>query len=119
MPWMPESPRKPPWATNCPLPAQIALGSIDPQEVSVELFYGPVDARGMITTGNAAAMTCESKNGDSTYRYFGTSPANTVGNTAYALRSCPTTPKWPPGTISGWYDGDKMIGTSQINNIII
>jgi starch phosphorylase len=76
-----------------PVNAQISLGSIDPQEVSVELFYGPVDARGMITTGNSAPMTCEEQNGDTSYRYFGTIPCEYSGQYGYALRIVPNHPE--------------------------
>jgi len=88
-----EIPKETTVGTELPVTANISLGSIDPQEVSVELFYGPVDARGMITTGNSAPMTCESQNGEVTYRYFGTIPCEYSGQYGYALRIVPNHPE--------------------------
>ena len=77
-----------------PVTAQIRLGSIKPEEVSVELYYGPLDARGLITTGNAAPLKCEGRNGsDDTYRYSGAIPCEYSGQYGYALRIVPNHPE--------------------------
>lgn len=77
-----------------PVSAQIRLGSIRPEEVSVELYYGPLDARGLITAGNAAPLSCEGHNGSSdTYRYSGTIPCEYSGQYGYALRIVPNHPE--------------------------
>jgi len=76
-----------------PVTAEITLGSIDPGEISVELYYGPVDSRGMITTGSSSPMTCEGQNGSALYRYSGTIPCEYSGRYGYALRIVPNHPE--------------------------
>jgi len=77
-----------------PVTAQIRLGSIQADEVSVELYYGPIDARGMITTGKSTPLTCEGHNGsDETYRYVGAIPCEYSGKYGYALRIVPHHPE--------------------------
>ncbi len=77
-----------------PVNAEIRLGSIDPQEVSVELYYGPTDSRGLITTGNASMLQCEGQNGEpGVYRYNGAIPCEYSGNYGYALRIVPHHPE--------------------------
>jgi starch phosphorylase len=77
-----------------PVSAQIRLGSIDPKEVSVELYFGPLDARGFITSGNAAPLNCEGNNGSpETYRYSGAIPCEYSGQYGYALRIVPNHPE--------------------------
>lgn len=76
-----------------PVTAQIRLGSIKPEEVAVELYFGPLDARGLITTGNAAPLTCEGQNGSpETYKYSGAIPCEFSGQYGYALRIVPNHP---------------------------
>ena len=77
-----------------PVTASIRLGSIKPEEVSVELYYGPLDARGLITTGNAAPLSCVGSNGSAdTYRYTGAIPCEYSGQYGYALRIVPHHPE--------------------------
>jgi starch phosphorylase len=77
-----------------PVTANIRLGSIKPDEVSVELYYGPLDARGLITTGNAAPLACAGNNGSpETYRYTGAIPCEYSGQYGYALRIVPNHPE--------------------------
>jgi starch phosphorylase len=77
-----------------PVTALIRLGSIRPEEVSVELYYGPLDVRGTITTGKSAPLTCEGDNGSrDTYRYVGAIPCEYSGKYGYALRILPHHPE--------------------------
>ncbi len=77
-----------------PVSAQIRLGSIKPEEIAVELYFGPLDARGLITTGNSAPLTCEGSNGSmETYRYSGAIPCEYCGRYGYALRIVPNHPE--------------------------
>ncbi|GMU20876.1 MAG: glycogen phosphorylase [Phycisphaerae bacterium] len=77
-----------------PVSAQIRLGSIKPEEVSVELYYGPLDARGLITTGTSAPLSCQGSNGSpETYRYSGAIPCEFSGQYGYALRIVPSHPE--------------------------
>jgi len=77
-----------------PVEARIRLGSVDPSEVSVEVYYGPLDARGLITMGQATPLRCEGK--DKTqqhYLYKGTIPCEYSGQCGYALRVVPHHPE--------------------------
>ena len=77
-----------------PVNAVIRLGSIKPEEVAVELYYGPLDARGLITTGSSAPLTCDGSNGSpDTYRYSGVIPCHYSGHYGYALRIVPNHPE--------------------------
>jgi starch phosphorylase len=77
-----------------PVSATIRLGHIDPAEVAVELYYGPLDPSGNITTGSATPLACEGQNGsESTYRYNGAIPCRYSGHYGYALRIVPSHPE--------------------------
>ncbi|MBP7935727.1 MAG: alpha-glucan family phosphorylase [Phycisphaerae bacterium] len=74
--------------------AEIRLGSIDPAEVSVELYYGPLDARGLITMGSSAPLHCQNRDGPSgRYKYTGEIPCEYSGHYGYALRIVPHHPE--------------------------
>lgn len=77
-----------------PVQANIRLGSIDPKEVSVELYYGPLDARGMIAMGSAAPLHCDGLDGSANvYKYSGEIPCEYSGHYGYALRIVPHHPE--------------------------
>jgi starch phosphorylase len=77
-----------------PVEAEIRLGSINPDEVSVELYYGPLDANGLIATGHTSLLKCEGNNGtEDTYRYKGVIPCSYSGRYGYALRIVPNHPE--------------------------
>lgn len=77
-----------------PVSATIRLGTIAPEEVAVELYYGPLDSHGSITVGNSAPLHCEGHNGsDQTYRYSGAIPCEFSGQYGYALRIVPHHPE--------------------------
>jgi starch phosphorylase len=77
-----------------PVSAQIRLGSIRPEEVSVELYYGPLDSHGAIASGSSSPLRCEGKNGsEETYRYSGAIPCEYSGQYGYALRIVPHHPE--------------------------
>jgi starch phosphorylase len=77
-----------------PLEARIQLGSVDPSEVSVEAYYGPLDARGLITLGQSTPLRCEGKEeGQAHYFYKGSIPCEYAGRCGYALRVVPHHPE--------------------------
>jgi starch phosphorylase len=77
-----------------PVKARVRLGSLDPKEVSVELYYGPLDARGLITMGSSSPLHCEGKNGSAdSYSYTGVIPCEYSGHYGYALRILPHHPE--------------------------
>ncbi len=77
-----------------PVKAKVRLGSLDPKEVSVELYYGPLDARGLITMGSSAPLHCDGKDGSpDMYQYTGVIPCEYSGHYGYALRILPHHPE--------------------------
>lgn len=72
--------------------AQIQLGSIAPEDVSVELYQGAVDADRDIQDGSAIAMIAIERNGDGSCGYAGAIPCSTSGLQGYALRVLPKNP---------------------------
>jgi len=70
--------------------ALVRLGSIAPEEVSVELYYGRVDAWENIQDGSAVRMDCEGT-GDKqgTYWFSGMIPCRVSGRQGLSLRVLP------------------------------
>ena len=89
-----EIPAEPAVGHQLPVSAQIRLGSISPEEVSVELYCGPLDSQGVISAGTSTPLHCEGLNGnDETYRYTGAIPCEYSGQYGYALRILPHHPE--------------------------
>jgi len=65
---------------------QVRLGSIDPHDVSVELYQGPVDAEGQIHSGDAVAMQPKGDVRDGWYVFTGEIPCRYSGQCGFALR---------------------------------
>jgi starch phosphorylase len=77
-----------------PVNAEIRLGEIRPEEVAVELYYGPLDPSGHIAMGSSVPLKCDGQNGDAgTFRYKGAVPCEYSGNYGYALRILPSHPE--------------------------
>lgn len=89
-----EIPEEPHVGQNLPVNAEIKLGSIKPEEVSVELYYGPLDPRGAITTGASVPLQCNGCNGaPGVYKFTGVLPCEYSGQYGYALRIVPYHPE--------------------------
>jgi starch phosphorylase len=69
--------------------ARIALGDLAPTDVQVQLFHGPVDARGEINEGSATNMTSQGRDGDGTYIFSGELASNLSGRYGYSVRVLP------------------------------
>lgn len=68
---------------------QVNLGALEPQDVTVQLYYGPLDTRGEISKGEVMAMKWLESNGDGNQTFVGSIPASTSGRYGYALRILP------------------------------
>jgi starch phosphorylase len=87
-------PKEPQVGQQLPVKAEIKLGSIKPEEVSVELYYGPLDPRGAITTGASVPLHCDGCNGaPGIYKFTGALPCEYSGQYGYALRIVPYHPE--------------------------
>ncbi len=69
--------------------ALVGLGTISPEEVSVELYHGPVDAWGNIREGLAVRMDYESNCEQGGYWFEGTMPCDRTGKHGLTVRILP------------------------------
>jgi starch phosphorylase len=68
---------------------QIHLGTLEPKDVAVQLYYGPLDTRGEIPRGEVMPMIWVESNGDGSHVFAGSIPCRTSGRYGYALRILP------------------------------
>jgi len=70
--------------------ALVKLGRVSPDDVSVELYHGPVDARGNITDGSAVRMDYKEASGqDGEHWFVGSMPCRKTGQHGVAVRVLP------------------------------
>lgn len=68
----------------------VRLGYVDPDDISVELYYGPVDSWGNIDKGFAVKMECKGKaENDGEHWFAGLMPCKHSGRQGLALRVLP------------------------------
>jgi starch phosphorylase len=69
--------------------AQVHLGELKPTDVAVELFHGPLDADGLISSGQPLPTLIAQSKGTGTYIFVGAISCRTSGRHGYALRILP------------------------------
>jgi len=70
--------------------ALVKLGRVNPSDVSIELYHGPVDAWGEIKDGSALKMEYKESNGhDGEHWFAGTMACKTSGQQGLAVRVLP------------------------------
>jgi starch phosphorylase len=69
--------------------AQVQLGQLKPTDVAVELYYGPLDAEGLIVQGQVLPTLIAQSKGSGTYIFAGAITCQTSGRHGYALRIVP------------------------------
>lgn len=83
--------------------ATVKLGSLQPQDVTVEVFYGKLNTRGEFASGKSVPMTAESANADGTYSFTAALRYHTSGDRGVSVRVLPSNPNLPspfqPGII--------------------
>jgi starch phosphorylase len=72
--------------------AVVALGSLRPDDVKVELYYGPLDEDGQLTIGEAVAMDKVGTDDPARARYAVQMPCLRSGMTGYTVRVMPQHP---------------------------
>ncbi len=72
--------------------AEVRLGPIEPKDVSVEIYYGPLDAERKITEPSRIAMQLQSSAPGGLHRYTGVIPCTQSGLHGYTLRVVPAHP---------------------------
>jgi starch phosphorylase len=87
------------------LRVRVLLGSLDPEEVSVEVLFGPLDAQGEIVAGDPLPLTYLSSEG-SVAVFSGAVPCREPGQHAFAARVLPfrreLVNKFETGKITWW-----------------
>jgi starch phosphorylase len=73
--------------------ALVKLGRLKPEDVSVELYHGPLDARGNIVEGSVIKMEHKGPSGqDSEHWFIGLTPCQASGRRGVAVRIIPKNP---------------------------
>ena len=69
--------------------ASVQLGKLQPDEVTVELYHGPLDAHFDLTVGQPIPMTWSGEDGFGSYIFSGEIPCHTTGQYGFTLRVLP------------------------------
>jgi starch phosphorylase len=69
--------------------ARIYLGALDPEDVKVQLYYGPLDTRGEIPKGEVVAMKWAESEEEGYHVFVGSITCRASGRYGYALRILP------------------------------
>ena len=70
----------------------VRLGALSPNDVSVEVYYGPLDADRRITRPQALPLKRQDAAGDGVHRYIGVIPCDQSGLQGYTIRVLPAHP---------------------------
>ncbi|HPK67037.1 MAG TPA: hypothetical protein PKX99_10645 [Thermoanaerobaculia bacterium] len=73
--------------------AQVRLGALTPDEVRVEIYYGPLDAQRQVTGGAAVPMRMLGQTEAGVWGYEGEVPCRDSGLVGYAVRVVPNHPE--------------------------
>jgi starch phosphorylase len=68
------------------------LGKLKPEDVTVELFFGPLDAKGDIDSAQTLSLTFHKKTNDGTHEFIGTIKLETSGRMGHTVRVLPKHP---------------------------
>jgi len=74
--------------------AEVKLGALSPQDVRVELYYGPMDPAGGVPAASRSAMTAAGNQGD-VYTYQGRVACGDSGLCGFTVRVQP----WHPDAV--------------------
>ncbi|MFB3827363.1 MAG: alpha-glucan family phosphorylase [Bryobacteraceae bacterium] len=97
--------------------ARVRLGSLTPDDVSVELYMGAVDASGELVRPVATAMQCSGQEPDGAWTFEGASSTCAAsGQWGFTVRVLPYHPdlvtSYPPGLIA-WADGEASATSAR------
>jgi starch phosphorylase len=70
----------------------VVLGSLQPDDLQVELYHGAIDSRGKLSRGQVVVMYLDNRNGDGQATYRGSIPCVTCGPHGYTVRIFPAHP---------------------------
>ncbi|MFN8535763.1 MAG: alpha-glucan family phosphorylase [Dehalococcoidia bacterium] len=72
--------------------ARVFLGEVQPDEVAVEAFYGPIDGRRQVTDGKTALLEPIDRDGQGGYLFGGRISLDSSGMVGYGVRVVPRHP---------------------------
>ncbi len=72
------------------LRARVHLGSIAPEDIAVEAYYGPLDSDGKVVSGHAARLEFAQHEQNGEHTFTGAVPCERSGRTGYAIRVVPS-----------------------------
>jgi len=75
--------------TQVAVRAQVQLGSLTPEDVSVEVYQGKVNSQGEITNAQAIRMGCSAAHKDGNYTFEGVISCEASGLHGYSVRILP------------------------------
>ena len=82
-----------PVSTQVSIRASINLGSLTPEDVSVQVFHGSVDPQGEIAEYDMAPMTPTDQGADGSHTYGGVFRCSSSGRHGYSIRILPYHPE--------------------------
>ena len=74
---------------ECVVHTWLDLGKLKSEDVSVEIFFGPLDAKGDIDSAKTLQMKFDKKTTDGTYEFIGTIKLATSGRMGHTVRVLP------------------------------
>ncbi|MBL7115192.1 MAG: alpha-glucan family phosphorylase [Kiritimatiellae bacterium] len=74
--------------------SQVTLGELKPDEVDVEVYYGPVTSENAIRTSNYEFMTLDADHGDGVYTFRCEVECRTIGRYGFTARVLPRGAEW-------------------------
>ncbi|MBL8757572.1 MAG: alpha-glucan family phosphorylase [Phycisphaerae bacterium] len=102
-----------------PVRAKVALGSLAPRDVQVQLYHGQVTSLGELVNAEAIVMRHERDEGDGTHLFTGSFVPQHSGQHGYSVRVLPADERlvtpFVPGLIT-WDNGppaDEIVGSLQ------
>lgn len=73
-----------------PVRSLVHLGAISPEDVAVEVYFGPLNTEGVITSGRPVQLEYERTESDGTHWFTGAVPCQRSGRNGYAVRVVPS-----------------------------
>jgi len=81
-----------PVGASLPVSAEIALGGLTPKDVTVEVYFGTLNAEGLIADGTPSEMRAERAAVEGTFRYRGEIRCDNTGQHGFTVRVIPNHP---------------------------
>jgi starch phosphorylase len=73
--------------------AEIFLNELDPEDVDVEAYFGPLSLRDEFTQRNTVQMRATDSGGNGNYRFQGEIPCGETGKYGFTIRVLPSSQK--------------------------